>query len=56
VLRRRSGEERESKGIPGGWNGTRKNKKARQVFGGDSELTSLESGFLEARSRRRGKW
>ena len=55
MLRRRSGEERESKGIPGGWNGMRKNK-ARQVFGGDSELTSLESGFLEARNQRQGKW
>ena len=47
--------ERESKGIPGGWNGTRKNKKARQVFGENSELTSLESGFSELRSLRQGK-
>lgn len=29
-----------------------KNKMGRQVFGGNNELTSLESGFLEARSLR----
>lgn len=29
-----------------------KNKKVRQVFWGNNELTGLESGFLETRSRR----
>lgn len=47
--------ERDRKGrafIPGGWNSVSKNKTAGQVFWGNNELTSLESGFLEARSLR----
>lgn len=30
--------------------------KERQVFWGNSELTSLESEFLQVRNLRQGKW